>query len=138
MRSIGRLETTSADGARLPREIIRLAPPLVPLRRVWADFKWVSALVVGIGGGGLVVVFAIFAKLAGGLNAALAAGLMNVLLTPVLCVLAVPVLILPAVFWTRHAENRRVKRWRQKHPDVVADARVAAVLHEMETTGRAD
>ena len=128
----------SANGPRPPPEIIRLAPPLVPLRRVWADFKWASALVMGIGGGGLLLVFALFAKLAGGLNAALAAGLTSVFLTPVLCVLAVPVLLLPGVLWTRHVENRRVNRWRRKHPEALADSRAVAVLQELETTGRVD
>ncbi len=136
MRSLATLARMSAVGARPPPAIIRLAPPLVPLRRVWHDFGVSTLLVMAVAGPGLVLVFAFIAVPSGGLRPALAAGLGNVLVAPLAAVLGVPVMLLPVILWTRWTENRRALRWRAEHPGVLAEPRAAAVVRELERTGR--
>ena len=123
---------------RVPPEIVRLPPALMPLRQVWVEFWHVALIVFLVGVVGLAVVIAVYVSLAGGFGPAWSAGLVRVFVAPVVVVSVLPLVALPLLLWVRFVGNRAARRWHAAHPQVMADARAAVYLREFASAGWAD
>lgn len=126
------------DAARVPPEIIRLPPPLVPARRIWVGFRTGGRLVLVAGLPGLVLVFGALAALAGGIGPALTGGLLRVFIAPLGGCAFMAMFMLVVVLWSRRKLNCAARRWRSDHPELLADPRVAAVVSAIDLAGEID